>query len=73
MRVSVFADAPHLLKLIRNNFLDHGFKVNDVNIGKDYIEKLSLLNKSELDIVHKLEQMHSDVKSSERQKLRPAA
>jgi len=23
--IHVFADAPHLLKLIRNNFLDHGF------------------------------------------------
>lgn len=27
--VYVFADAPHLLKLIRNSFLDYGFKLNE--------------------------------------------
>lgn len=28
-RIHTFADVPHLLKLIRNNYLDHGFIINE--------------------------------------------
>lgn len=47
LKVFVFADPPDLLKLIRNNFIDHGFNIDGVFIGKEYIEKFLLLNKSE--------------------------
>jgi hypothetical protein len=33
----VLADVPHLLKLIRNNFVDHGFMVEGKEINKTII------------------------------------
>jgi len=41
-RIHVFADAPHLLKLIRNNFLDHGFLLKNNN-GMNYLKILKHL------------------------------
>jgi len=35
LKVFVFADEPHLLKLIRNHYLDKGFKINDKHINKN--------------------------------------
>lgn len=64
----VFADPPYLLKLLRNHFVDNGFNVDDVFVGKEYIEKLLILNKCELNIIHKLERIHLDCKSTDRQK-----
>lgn len=73
LKVFVFADAPHLLKLIRNHLLDHGFEIGEIYIGKHYLEKLVTLNKPEINILHKVTKYHLDVKSSERQKVLPAA
>lgn len=41
-RFHVFADAQHLLKLIRNNFLDHGFFLKNNN-GMNYLKVLKHL------------------------------
>lgn len=73
LKVFVFADPPHLLKLVRNNFLDSRFNFDGVSIGKEYIEKLLLLNKAELNIIHKLDRMRLDANSTERQNVRLAA
>lgn len=73
LKVFVFTDPLHLLKLIRNNYIDKGFIINDIFVGKEYIEKMLLLNESELNIIHKLNKFHLDVKGTERQKVIPAA
>lgn len=74
LKIFIFADPPHLLKLIRNNYVDSGFLINNVFIGKHYIEKLLILaKKKDYSIVHKLERLHIDVKGPERQKVSTAA
>nr|CAH7725047.1 unnamed protein product [Callosobruchus chinensis] len=70
----VFADVPHLLKLIRNHLLDHGF-VTDNNsvINIDYFQVLLNISTSELTLAHKLTEQHLYLKGSMRQRVRPAA
>lgn len=68
----VFADVPHLLKLIRNHLLDHGFSKNREIINKTCFEKLLFISTSELTIVPKISKYHLELKRSERQKVRPA-
>lgn len=38
--IYVFADVPHLLKLIRNNFLDFGFKLNEKLITNSCVREV---------------------------------
>jgi hypothetical protein len=46
---------PHLLKLIRDNFVEHGFMVEGQEINKIIIENLFYLtSKSDLRISHKI-------------------
>ena len=82
-RVYIFADVPHMLKLLRNHFLDDGFKIPPsdgkkiidgplITFTKEDIEPL-IESKNEIKILFKLSQFHLDVKSSERQRVRPAA
>lgn len=73
LKVFVFADPPHLLKLIRNNFIDSGFHYEEELLNKECLEELLLLNKSDLRIPYKLEQKHIDASGSERQKVSLAA
>lgn len=73
LKVHVFADVPHLLKLLRNHFLDHGFTSAGVKIDKTCLEKLLKATTSDLKICHKITRYHLDLKSTERQKVRPAA
>lgn len=73
LKIFVFADVPHLLKLIRNHFIDTGFKYKDKLMNKFFIERLLHVSNSELTIAHKISQYHLDVKGTERQKVRPAA
>ena len=72
-----FADAPHMLKLLRNHLLDKGFtltsKGSSVNLTKGDFEQLLLLNGNELKLVPKLSHSHVDVKGIGRQRVRPAA
>ncbi|OXU21701.1 hypothetical protein TSAR_012429 [Trichomalopsis sarcophagae] len=70
--VHVFFDIPHLIKLLRNHFLDHGFFIDDSLIDKSIFEKLLLINDTELNLIHKLTQAHLEVTQSERQKVKPA-
>jgi hypothetical protein len=54
-----FADTPHLLNFLRNNFIDHFFIYNDVIIDKQpVIELLSCLKDSELRVCHELSPDH---------------
>lgn len=54
--IHVFADAPHLLKLIRNNFLDHGFALNSnvVNLSNNRVRELVIRSTADLKTAHRL-------------------
>lgn len=39
-KIYVFADVPHLMKLLRNYCVDQGFIVNNTEINKEIIENL---------------------------------
>lgn len=70
----VFADVPHLVKLLRNNFVDHGFIVDGVEIKKNIVEELILKtnDKSDLSVAFKISLANLNVKGAERQKVKLA-
>lgn len=72
LKIFVFADAPHLIKLARNHFIDSGFVINNHVINKDYLECLLNISTSELTLAHKLTPQHLDLKGSMRQRVKPA-
>lgn len=49
--IYVFADAPHLVKLIRNNFLDYGFQMANGNVvDSKCVRELVQESKSDLKV-----------------------
>lgn len=72
--IYMFADAPHLLKLIRNWFIDTGFKLSDGSVIKKHILE-ALLEKSntEISVSHKLNRNHLDCERAQRQNVALAA
>lgn len=72
-KVFVFADTPHLLKLIRNHFLDHGFIYNGKEVNKCIIEKLLSFSNKDLRITYKISQENLNVIGPARQKVKLAA
>ena len=73
-KVWCFADVPHLLKLLRNHFLDHGICLpSGTVIKKDTLLQLMDRDNDELKIVHKLTPLHLNAVGMERQKVRIAA
>ncbi|KAK3893295.1 hypothetical protein Pcinc_002851 [Petrolisthes cinctipes] len=69
--IHVFADVPHLLKLIRNHFLDHGFHSADSNetILCDSVRELIAVDKGNMKLAHKLTHQHVSVRGYKRQKV----
>lgn len=70
-KIYAFADVPHLVKLIRNHFLDseffiHGKKVNK----KPLLELFESTHGKDLNIAHKLTTHHLTVKNAGRQKVK---
>lgn len=75
-RVHVFADVPHLLKLARNNFLDHGFLLEEKSekfIGLNSIKTLLSMSNQELKLAFKLTDTHLSCQGPMRQKVKLAA
>lgn len=72
-KVFVFADAPHLLKLLRNHFIDTGFYIDNKLLDKSCIKKIVQFSNNDLKIMHKITEYHLSVRGTERQKVRPAA
>ena len=71
--VYMFADVPHLIKLIRNHFVDHGFIVNEKEINKTIIEDLlDVTTTSDLTITHKISKESLNVQRAARQKVKLA-
>lgn len=74
-KIFVFADVPHLIKLIRNNFVDHGFVIdNNKEIKKEIVEQaISATSVSDLKITHKITSEQLNVAGPQRQKVKYAA
>lgn len=72
--IFVFADVPHLIKLIRNNFVDHGFTIDGKDLNKSIVEELlaETNEKSDLSIAYKISSKTLNVKNADRQKVKYA-
>lgn len=55
-KIYMIADVPHLLKLIRNHFVDSGFIIDKEELKKEIIEELiaKTNKKSDLSIAYKI-------------------
>lgn len=70
-KVYVFSDTPHLIKLLRNHFLDSGILLNNNLLTKKPLEEvLSNQSTSDLKIAHRLTASHLVVKGGQRQKVK---
>lgn len=70
-RVHVFADAPHMIKLLRNHFLDSGFVLNDKLItSKPIVDLLQNTQNLDLNIAHKINADFLTVNGAQRQKVK---
>lgn len=69
----MFSDVPHLLKLLRNHFLDEGFLINGKEVKKEIVEQLLILNNTELSVTHKISSANLTVAGAGRQKVKLAA
>jgi len=73
LKIFVFADASHLIKLARNNLFDSGFIVDGQLLTKQILEELVALNSNELKIAFNLSKVHLAVKGNQRQSVKLAA
>lgn len=72
-KIHVFADTPHLIKLLRNHFVDEGFYLHGVELQKNLIEQLiKITGSSDLNIAHKVSMETLHVKGAQRQKVKHA-
>lgn len=71
-KIFVFSDVPHLMKLLRNHFIDSGFVINGKEVQKDIILKLLSLQSGDLKITHKISAHNLSVVGAERQKVKLA-
>ena len=70
-RVYVFSDPCHILKNIRNHLLDNGYKFKDGSkiTDKPLISLIAEKDTGEFRCTHKLQMIHLNCKSSERQRV----
>lgn len=73
LKIFIFADVPHLLKLARNNLFDSGFIIDNKTATKDILDELVALNSGDMKIAFNLTRRHLDVKGSQRQSVKLAA
>lgn len=68
----VFADVPHLIKLLRNHFVDTGFMINEKQVKADIISKLLTITSGDVSITHKISEANLNVSNIKRQKVKLA-
>lgn len=73
LKVFVFGDAPHALKLARNWYLDKGFIYEGKEIKRNVMDKVLKANNSDLKVAFKLRPSDLTVSGASRQKVSPAA
>lgn len=71
LKIFIFADVPHLLKLAQNHLFDSGFVIDEQIVTEDILKEL--LNSGDMKIAFNLTRMHLDVKNSQRQSVKLAA
>jgi hypothetical protein len=72
--IYMFADVPHLLKLIRNWLIDTGFTLKDgIIVNKSCLEALLRLDGAEIKVCHNLTDAHIHCEKFQRQNVRLAA
>lgn len=72
-QVFVFADVPHLIKLVRNNLLDHGFQLTgDKRVNSDCLRELVYRSTKDLKPTHRLSAKHIEVQGVKRMNVRLA-
>lgn len=70
-RIYMFADVPHLLKLIRNWLIDTGFTLKDgIIVNKSCLEALLKLDSAEIKVCHNLTDAHIHCEKFQRQNVR---
>lgn len=72
----MFADAPRLLKLIRDNFLDHGFTLDGNSESKVTAtcgRQIIICSENDLKTAHRLSYKHINVQGAKRMNVRLAA
>lgn len=62
--IFAFCDVPHLIKLLRNHFVDQGFFYDTVNLKKVVIEELLSISNSDLNITKTLSTEMLNVKGA---------
>lgn len=72
-KIFMFSDAPHLLKLLRNWFIDGGFLLSDGTELNQYRIRQLLETNTEISPLYKVSIHHLEVKGSERQCVRMAS
>jgi len=72
LKIFVFADVPHLIKLMRNNLFDSGFDVDTLIFNKSILEELLALNERDLKITFNLSREHLDARGFQRQNVKLA-
>lgn len=64
---------PHLIKLLRNHFVDQGFIINNAEINKEIIENvINFTSTTDLNIAHKISLDSLNVTGAQRQKVKLA-
>ncbi|KAF0682161.1 Transposable element P transposase, partial [Aphis craccivora] len=73
-KVFMFADCPHLLKLIRNWFIDTGFILENKDIVSKYpVTQLLKMSSTEVSSIHQLSEDHLTIRGTLRQNVKMAA
>lgn len=75
-QIYVFADAPHLLKLVRNNLLDHGFTLDDNSkraVTSSSVREIIIRSEHDLKTAHRLSHKHINVQGVQRMRVYLAA
>lgn len=69
-RIWVLADVPHLLKLLRNHFLDDSLLLSpNIQITKKLIESILQIDCGEYKVAYKLTHLHVDCNGRDRQRV----
>nr|AAK08181.1 putative transposase [Drosophila helvetica] len=70
LKISVFPDTPHLIKLVRNHYVDSGLTLYGKKLTKTTVQQtLNYCAKSDVSILFKISENHLNVRSLDKQKV----
>ena len=71
-QIHVFADGPHVIKLLRNHFLDKGYSMGDKNINSECVREIIRKSVRDLKTTHHLSENHVNMTKAKRMNVRLA-